>query len=198
MSYKKLTGFFFAAIAVFGFTVANAAPVKFEIIHGNGGGVYSLIHNGSGPSGGGWRHIAGGQGFSGWLDGSSLVADPNQSVLMANGETLTIHSLELKLNGSYGIENTASQVGSLVYSLTNGASVINGLFSFTGLDYTSIFNSASMENGVFTSYLWGGDIQNDMGIDLGIRTVPEPATLFLLGLGLLGLTLGRRRARGTN
>lgn len=193
MSKLSMIRFFVAVAAALSFTSANAIPVTFSILHGEDGGIYSLIHDNSTPSGGNWQYVDASQTFSGWLDESSLYADPDQLVALSNGETLTIHSFDLELDGEYGIRDTESQIGSLVYSLTNAGSTISGIFGFTGLHYSSIFNRASMDDGIFTAYVWGGDTGNQLGIDLGVRSVPEPATLFLLGLGLLGLTFSRRR-----
>lgn len=193
MTKRSFYTILIAAAAALGFSTANAAPVTFEIIHGNGGGVYSLIHDGAGPSGGNWRHVAENQSFTGQLNRYGIRADREQAIALSNGETFTIHRFHLDLDGNFGIPDTDERVGRLVYSLTSGDSVVEGVIVFSGQGYTSIFNSAGRYESGWSAYLWGGDSRHNLGIDLGIHAVPEPTTLLLLGAGMIGLMVGRRR-----
>lgn len=171
---------------------ANAIPVIGTIESASN---YSVVHTGSNP--GGTQPID--EWF--WFDENQLIAlDYTGGLLTLAGPqsfSLSTHSggagdilitdMLLDLNDSDGFAG-----GFLSYVL-NGQ--IAGSFSFANQHYgTSPFNSSSIENGVLSVYVWGGDQNNALGIDLGVSApVPAPGTLLLIGLGGCGLLIGRRK-----
>ncbi len=171
---------------------ANAVPLTGTI---NTGGNFSVVHTGANPGGTqpstDWY----------WFDaGQQIALDLTDGILSAAGPqtftletpagvsgTLLLTSLLLDLDAGDGFAG-----GSLSYVL-NGTTA--GSFSFADLNYgNSVFNSSSIEDGVLTAYVWGGDAGNDLGIDLSISaTVPEPGTLLLILPGMAAAWMARRR-----
>ena len=74
--------------------------------------------------------------------------------------------------------------------MTTGATsgVFVNLFSLTPTEVTQVMSGLSYIN-IHTSFAPGGEIRGQ------IAAVPEPGTLALVGIGLVGLGAGRRRVR---
>ena len=101
-------------------------------------------------------------------------------VLPANGVPYTVGT-------STGMAPARYRIGQ-AYFTTNGA-ITDGVDVFSGL-----FNLP----GIFDAFLDGNDVLFTEGILFGTATlnmIPEPGTVSLLGLGLVGLVLARRRSR---
>lgn len=164
---------------------------------------WSLIHGGSGPtpSTNASEHLR-------WLAGQDIVFDLTGTTLSASGPqtfmlmadnfadfaTFTLLSFSADLGNANGFVS-----GSLDYELTVDSgplasnSPYSGTFEF-GTMSVGAFNSSSIDGGVFSMFLWGGDTANNIGIDIGISAVvPVPAPLLLLLPSLLGLGFLRRR-----
>lgn len=164
---------------------------------------WSLIHGGSGtnPTTDASDHLR-------WIAGQEIVFDLTGTTLSAAGPqvfmlmadnfvdfaTFTLLSFTAELGNSNGFVSGAMQ-----YELTVDSgplasdSPYSGTFSF-GTMSAGPFNSSSTDNGVFSLFAWGGDTDNNIGIDIGISAVvPVPAPLLLLLPSLLGLGLLRRR-----
>ena len=195
---SKLIAFFGLALLISG--SASAEPFNFWILNGSGNtGTYSLVHDNAGPSGGNHRNFDDGQGFMGDLDANGLttLGFGDQWLTLDTGMDFVLHELTLFLDGAYGLNEIAGIAGYMVYTIYNGENVeYAGTFEFTADTYTALFNQSGMDGGEFSAGLWGGDEQNDLGIDFvfeGASKVPEPGTLVLMSLGLLGLGISRRR-----
>ncbi len=178
---------------------ANAATVTGTWLSS---GQWSLIHAGS--SAGGTGDAA---DFLRWLPDQEVIFDLTATTLTASGPqdfdlissngdgaTFTLQSATLDLSDTDGFFG-----GTMDYSLTVDSGPLvgtyMGTFTFANDSFSgTLFNSSSIENGVFNIYLWGGDVANDIGIDVGLSTVvPIPAPLLLFASGLFGLGLTRRR-----
>ncbi len=163
---------------------------------------WSLVHGGSSasPTTTALEHLR-------WLPDQQVILDLTGTTLTASGPqefmlmsdefdfaTFTLVSFTADLDNANGFV-----AGSMEYELTvdsgplSGMSPYSGTFSF-GTMTSGVFNSSSIDNGVFSIFLWGGDTGNNLGIDIGISApIPVPAPLLLLLPSLLGLGLFRRR-----
>ena len=163
---------------------------------------WSLIHGGSGanPTTTPNEQLR-------WMTGQEIVFDLTGTTLTAAGPqtfmlmsdqfdfaTFTLLSFSADLDNANGFVSGSMDYELLVSSGPLAAdSPYFGTFSF-GTMSSGVFNSSSLDNGVFSLFAWGGDTSNDIGIDIGISAVvPVPAPLLLLLPSLLGLGFLRRR-----
>ena len=171
---------------------AQAVPVNFQGTVSGPTWNYSLVHTCATPSGcpGIFDWFTANQSISG-------IADFEAGTLMANGHSYTtfggnfyMHSLHVNFDPQTG----RSIDGQMAF--TYGGE--SGLFSFTDMNM-GVWNSIAQpgDEGDFGAYLWGGDANwgnQGLGVDFVFTaTVPEPGTVALLGLGLLGFAFTTRK-----
>lgn len=184
---------------------AAATPIDATVEVASGSG-YSVVHWGDNPGGTGdsmqWLWFDSSQALSLDLTAGIVTLDGgSQSFSLTSGYgatgTLEITGLNLDLNDvSDGFAG-----GTLDYVL-NGSTT--GQFNFLNQNYNSIFNSSNFDGTNLDFTIWGGDGQNELGIDFGVSgvispvdpdPVPVPGTLALAALGLLGLARTTRRRK---
>ncbi len=118
-----------------------------------------------------------------------LLNGTNIATLPGSGGVVSINNVNNSSNSAYYIDNTGSgnpidlQYDGFTTLLTASATGLT-----IGQTYSFAFNifdvgDSSLDSGVFI----------ESGTFSGVSPVPEPATLTLFGLGLLGLGLRRRR-----
>ncbi len=195
---NKLFAFFGLALLISG--PASAEPFNFWILNGSGStGTYSLVHGIGERSGEPYKNFNDGQGFMGdlYTDGMSTLGFGDQWLTLDTGMDFVLHELTMFLDGAYELNEIDGVAGYMVYTIYDGETVAYaGTFEFTADGYTALFNGSGMTDGSFYAALWGGDGENYLGIDFvfdGTSKVPEPRTLLLMSLGLLGLGISRRR-----
>lgn len=188
-----------ALMAVAG--VANALPIDGTVEEQRSDG-YSVVHLGSNPGGQGnsndWLWFDPSQSLNFDLTGGivSLLGTQSFNLSSNNGanSVLEITGLSLDLNDpSDGFVG-----GTLDYTLDG---TTTGTFSFFNDNHNALYNSSSFDGTNLEFYIWGGDANNSLGIDLGVSgvvaqpdpdPVPVPGSLALAGLGLMGLWRSRR------
>lgn len=130
--------------------VAHATPITADIAS------FSLIHSGSNPAGTGdeddWLNFGGGQtidlDYDSMTNMLSLLAPQSFALSSVNGATavMDLFSFDMDLNDTDGFLG-----GTVDYALDG----VLGTFSFTNDNYTSIYNTSSVSNGILSLSIWG-------------------------------------------
>ncbi|MFK7977762.1 MAG: PEP-CTERM sorting domain-containing protein [Halioglobus sp.] len=185
---------------------ANALPIDGTVEESRSDG-YSVVHLGSNPGGQGnqndWLWFDAGQSLNFDLTGGmvSLLGTQSFNLSSNNGASsvLDITALNLDLN-----DPADGFIGGTLDYVLDGTTT--GTFSFFNDNHNALYNSSSFDGTNIEFYIWGGDAQNSLGIDLGVSgvvaspdpdPVPVPGSLALAGLGLMGLWRSRRSSRST-
>ncbi len=185
--------------ACFALGTAHAVPVNFAgtVINGSGGGgSWSWLHGCATPQP--CNFLLGfkpGQGIHGYIDleEGELVARSNAYDLYGTNDDFYMHELDLQFDTDGDVT-----YGTMTYTYLGES----GTFDFNPMSM-GYFNSLvfdMQDDELFSAYLWGGDGSwsaddtSGLGIDFAFTAqIPEPGTLALFGLGLLGLVAGRRK-----
>ncbi len=174
---KKLgaVGVAVAALTIgIGQAAATVITFNFSSSYSSGSGTLNATDNGNGSytaiSGFGNETI----GLNNYL--LTLIFNPNGTFQFSNGTY--IFDNQVVPAGNPLILN-----GGLLFSSTNGGGMIN-LYSTGPNSY------------YYSSALAGGSIYNPGVLaSFEVTSVPEPATLTLFGIGLIGMAVARRRSR---
>lgn len=159
---------------------------------------FSVIHLGSNPAGTGdqddWFRFDAGQTMDLDLTGTQLELLTPQTFSLStnNGASgmLQLLGFSMDLNDADGF------LGGSISYLLNGAP---GAFLFANQNYgSSVYNTSNTTGGTFSLFIWGGNDDADLGLDLGLTAqVPEPGALVLLLTGLAAFRLSRRFCKST-
>ncbi len=198
--------------------IALAAPITYDITDGSSGGfTASWLHAGTGAQSAGFYMNGNKASISGsitidWATGAasgSLSTDTPSDTNFGQGSGSWVVDI---LGGSVADIGTFNNGDSLLLSLdyllsVDGVASSTGTFYFADSTFTGDVNSATNSE----IYLWGNNWFNQngtadktafelangagsaLGIDLYGTAVPEPGILLLLGMGLIGLGIRRKR-----
>ncbi len=121
-----------------------------------------------------------------------ISAMNQQFTLDGGAELFNLIDLDITVDAGNGRPE-----GTMDYSIVSAANdpLYAGTFVFYDIIWFGPFNSTDLSRGSFSLYLWGDDHDAGIGIDFAVARVPEPGSLALLGLGILGLAGFTRRRR---
>lgn len=184
-----------ALIMAMGFgLMAPAFAIPVTGVIGSGGN-HSVVHPGAHPSGSGeyedWQWFDAGQRIHLLLEDGILLLDGQQTFDLnipsdpQAAASITFTEMMIDLDDADGFGDNSY----LDYTLDG----VDGTITFLNENYgQSPFNSSTTEGGQTTVWAWGGDTQNDLGMDIVI-VIPEPGVIALFLLGLAGAIVLRRR-----
>ncbi len=131
-----------------------------------------------------------------WDDYAALSSDPNLMLGFAILNQIANHPNDASSSFSFDLTSNPGDEFSIFWSITN--IVTNGTVT-TG-DWKAWSNDILPLNGLSIA-LFGSALPSDVNFNLNLtlNAIPEPVTLALVGLGVLGMTaVGRRRSSVSN